>query len=182
MKPRVLVAFYSRTGTTRRVAEALARELEADVEEISDSQRRGGPLGYLRSGLDAILGRMTPLHEAKREPADYDLVLIGTPVWMSSVSAPVRTYLTLNRGWIRRVAFFLTEGGMGSRRVLDQMAHLCGRKPAGELTLTERHMTRGEYLTKVQQFARELIGAPRQYPRPTGPLVVEEPAATPPHH
>jgi hypothetical protein len=26
------------------------------------------------------------------DPNDYDLVLVGTPVWNASVSTPVRTY------------------------------------------------------------------------------------------
>jgi flavodoxin len=90
---KTLVIFYSRTGTTRTVAEAIARQLGADIEEIRDTRNRQGLFGYLRSGFDAGLGRCTGLEPMRRDPNDYDVVVVGTPVWNASVSAPVRTFL-----------------------------------------------------------------------------------------
>ena len=52
-KPRVLIVFFSRTGTTRVLATALAGVLSADVEEICDLSERRGALGYLRCVIDS---------------------------------------------------------------------------------------------------------------------------------
>ena len=51
---RVLVVYYSRTGNTRFVAEAVAQSLEADIEEIKDGKNRMGIFGFLRCGYEAI--------------------------------------------------------------------------------------------------------------------------------
>jgi flavodoxin len=44
---KALVVFYSRTGATKQVAEALAESLNCDSEELIDTKKRGGPLGFL---------------------------------------------------------------------------------------------------------------------------------------
>lgn len=50
---RSLVVYYSRTGNTRYVAEKIATEFNADLEEIIDKKNRSGSLGYAISRLDA---------------------------------------------------------------------------------------------------------------------------------
>lgn len=47
----------------------------------------------------------------KTDPSNYDLLIIGTPIWSSNLSAPVRTYITQNRGKFHNLAFFITAGG-----------------------------------------------------------------------
>lgn len=47
-----LVVFYSRTGNTKKVAEALARELKCDTDEILETKSRKGILGYIFAGRD----------------------------------------------------------------------------------------------------------------------------------
>jgi len=51
--PRHLVAFHSRTGNTRKVAEAMSNILESDIEEILDTKNRAGIFGFLMAGMDA---------------------------------------------------------------------------------------------------------------------------------
>jgi flavodoxin len=53
---RVLIVYYSRTGHTRDVARAIRDELGCEIERTADRGRRGGVLGYLRSGFDAVFG------------------------------------------------------------------------------------------------------------------------------
>lgn len=165
---RILVVYYSRTGTTRKVAEVLARLLRADLEALADTRERGGLLGYFRSGREAFFKRKTVLRPPEREPADYELVVIGTPIWNISLSSPVRTYLKLMRAKLPRVAFFLTHKGIGSRRVFGQMARVAGKAPIASLALREWQVARGEFLAQVEPFVERLIigGTPRP---PAGP-------------
>jgi len=45
-----LVVFYSRTGTTKKVGEALVDLLQCDNEELIDTKKRTGPLGAYSLG------------------------------------------------------------------------------------------------------------------------------------
>ncbi|MHB1207593.1 MAG: flavodoxin family protein, partial [Rhodospirillaceae bacterium] len=92
--PKILVVFYSRSGMTRRVAQVLAARLGCDLEEIAEAKGRRGIFGYLRSVREARRKQPAPVAASAFNPSSYDLVIIGTPVWVWSLSSPVRGYLT----------------------------------------------------------------------------------------
>ncbi|ACG73322.1 conserved hypothetical protein [Anaeromyxobacter sp. K] len=137
-RPKVLVAYYSRSGHTRRIARAVAAALDADLEALRDPTDRAGVLGFLRSGAEALSGVLVPLERPRRDPATYDAVVIATPVWALSVSSPVRTYLWLERERLPPVAFVATMSGRGGERAFAQMAAVAGRTPVATLAVIDR--------------------------------------------
>ena len=78
---KTLVVYYTRTGNTKFAAETIAAELRAEMEEVIDLKKRRGRLAYLPSGRDAIEGKETEIAQTSRNPTDYDLIIIGQPVW-----------------------------------------------------------------------------------------------------
>lgn len=163
-RARTLVVHYSRTGNTRRVGRAIAEALGADVEEIRDRTDRSGIPGFLRSALEALLRSFAPIDRPRRDPADYDLVVVGTPVWTGSVSSPVRTWLWLERDRLPAVAFFATVGGGGSERAFGQMREIAGKAPVATLSLSQRDLARGVPRERVADLVRR-IAAARRRPR-----------------
>lgn len=151
---RVLVIFYSRTGNTRRVAEAIAERLKADIEEIRDVKSRSGVLGFLRSGYEALAGRLPKIQQVSRSPDEYDLVLIGSPVWVGRLASPMRAYLAIYGRSIKQTASFCTcksdEG-----RVFKEMEAL-SKKPIATLCIREKEVKSGEYIKKIEEFVKAL--------------------------
>ncbi|MFZ0924850.1 MAG: NAD(P)H-dependent oxidoreductase [Halobacteriota archaeon] len=91
---KTLVAYYSRTGNTKKVAEALAENLNADVESItSDTKDKG--MGRL--AMQAFLRVHAKIAQTMNDAASYDLVVVGSPVWAGKMSSPIRTYLAKNQ-------------------------------------------------------------------------------------
>lgn len=163
--------YYSRTGTTRTVAEAIRSQTGWDVDPIVDTRDRSGIRGYARSLLDSILARNTRLKPPQRSPGDYDLVVIGTPVWGGKVSTPVRSYLAEHADELRDVALFATCGGAGSDRVLREMAHLAGKRPLATMAAREVDVKRGNHIAAVTELVDE-IARKRE---PASPRPVETP-------
>lgn len=151
--PRILVAYYSRSGRTRTLARAIAKALRADVEEIRDPTDRAGIVGYLRSGLEAWAGVLAPIEHPRRDPARYDAVVIATPVWTAAPSTPARTYLWHARGRLPAVAFALTLGGSGDARAFERMRELAGRKPVATIAVREETLGRGVPRAEIARFA-----------------------------
>ena len=148
---KVLVAYYSRTGNTRRVAEAIAKSLEAEVEDIRDYENRLGVIGFLRSGYEALRRRPAAIQPVKKNPEEYDVVVIGSPVWARSLSSPVRAYLTMHGHKIKEAALFATYG-ISEGRIFRQMEELLPKKPIAEISIREGEIRSGEYLKKIEKF------------------------------
>lgn len=155
-RPKVLLVFYSRSGRTRAVAKAIGNSLSCDVEEIVDKTDRRGVRGYLRSGFEAFFRRETKLQPMTVNPADYDLVIVGTPVWNASVSAPVRAFFERYSGRLARVAFFLSYGGTGRRRVFHQMGRLARARPLATLAVREATIDHKRFDDEVHAFVEEV--------------------------
>ncbi len=161
---RTLVVSYSRNGTTRELARALGQALVADVEEIVDPTPRAGTIGYLVSGFESITKRAAPIRPRVKDPRDYDLVVVGTPVWAGIMSSPVRAYLEAVRGRLPRVAFFCTMGGRGDEHAFLEMEKLAGARPVAVLALRERAGWK-EGQRAIRDFAaRAIAGVDRARP------------------
>jgi menaquinone-dependent protoporphyrinogen IX oxidase len=155
-----LVVYYSRSGTTRAAARAIADGLHCSVEEIVALRRRPGVLGYLQATLDSARRRGAAVAPDLHNPGTFDLVIVGSPVWDLSVSSPVRTYLARHRGHFRGVAFFCTQRTGGAPRAFRQMAQLAGRRPVALLALEAGDVKRGRYpaMGRFLDQARNAVG------------------------
>lgn len=103
---KILVAYYSKTGNTERVAKEIAVRLGADIEKITDLKKRSGILGYIFGGRDAMKKRPTEIGELQKNPAEYDLIIMGSPVWSWNATPAITTYINKTRGRIKNAAFF----------------------------------------------------------------------------
>ena len=153
---KTLVVFYSRSGTTRRIAEALSAALKCDLEEITEPRPRTGFLGYIRSLLEASRKRPCTILPKKHEISSYDLVVIGTPVWAWSLSSPVRAYLMATASQLPKVAFFCTLGARGSESAFAQMTTIVGKKPRAVCAITQREVLSGSYSDRLSAFEKAL--------------------------
>jgi menaquinone-dependent protoporphyrinogen IX oxidase len=156
--PRILIIYFSRTGTTRRVAESIARATHGDVEELREPKSRLGPIGWLRSGYEGskrLAAETLPLdHELER----YELVFVGSPTWSRSLSSPVRGFLERNRRRLPGVALFATCGDVKSSDAVEQMVEVLGRAPVATLTLAEADAKRSPAVW-VGEFVEAALSA-----------------------
>jgi flavodoxin len=153
---KILVIYYSRTGTTAKVADAIAGATGADVERLMDTVDRSGFMGFMRSLFDAIRRRGTTLKPLSVDPALYEVVVIGTPDWGKSMSTPMRTFLETYKGRLRQVAFFLTDGKADHDAIFREMAALVGREPIACLGLPRDDVVKDRFAAKVETFVKSL--------------------------
>ncbi|MFX1320587.1 MAG: flavodoxin family protein [Promethearchaeota archaeon] len=151
-----LVVFYSRTGNTKKIGELISRELNCEYEEIFDTKKRSGVIGFLRAGADATREKLTIIKEIEKNPELYDLIIIGTPIWSKRMSTPIRTYITEYRSKIKNVAFFCTKGGKGDHKAFENIAKLCDKQPLSTLEINKKEIKEGLYSNKIRKFILSL--------------------------
>jgi flavodoxin len=57
---------------------------------------------------DALQKKLTKIAPIKKSALDYDLIIIGTPIWARAPTPAVRTYVSQNSLSGKRVALFYT--------------------------------------------------------------------------
>lgn len=153
---RYLIAYYSWTGNTAKVANAIAEVLSADIEEIHDLKPRGGPFAFAAASFASVLQRSAPIAAPTKRVADYDVVILGCPVWASNMATPMRTFITQEKSGIKQVALFCTLGGSGGKVALAKMAALCGCTSLADLMVDQPALASGNWRGLTENFAREV--------------------------
>lgn len=158
----IFIVYYSRTGRTRKIAEQLSSKLPAEIEEVKDDKNRKGLLGFITSGNEAYLRKVIPIDKLKDNLAQYDCVIIGTPVWANNISTPIRSFLEKYKNQFKRVAFFCTSLGSDAKSVFTAMERIIGQKPLAVMNITARDLKKqydiemvDEYIQKIKKIDRE---------------------------
>lgn len=114
---RILVAYFSATGTTARSAEKLAEvtggELYAmtPVEPYTSADLNWQDKGS-RSSVEMNDPKARPaIREGKKNIADYDVVYIGYPIWWNLAPRIVNTFIESHDLKGKTVIPFATSGG-----------------------------------------------------------------------
>jgi flavodoxin len=154
---KILLVYYSRSGTTKKFAEALAAQLKCDVEEIQDVRSRKGLFGWLRSGSEAARKILPPIREPTKNPGTYDLVIIGSPVWASTMASPVRTWLDRHKDeLVNTVALFCTSSGADSGHTLPDMGAYCHCDSLVNMAIEHKAIASGQFADKVTSYVAAL--------------------------
>lgn len=127
MKQKVLVAYFSASGTTRGVARQLADAANADLHEIkperpySDAdldwhnpQSRSSVEMNDKNSRPAITDRLAGM-------ADYDVVYVGFPIWWYTCPTIINTFMESYDFTGKTVIPFATSGGSGIRQACDDL-------------------------------------------------------------
>lgn len=151
-----LVVFYSLTGVTKSVASKLCDYLHADFEPIECERPYGGGFGYLRAAFHSIVGPDITIRPPKFRPSEYDIVVVGGPIWAGHIAPPVRAYLQQYQGQFKNAAHFVTHGGSSPARALKQMETSGRQWPIATIAIREKHVVEEHYELPVKQFAEKL--------------------------
>ena len=167
---RVLVVYHSKTGTCRTVGAEIAKNLKADVDEIIPANARplykpDGKMDRLEMmvcALQTMINWRTKLKPAAKNPADYDLVVIGSPTWAGGVSAPVRSYLSSHKG-LKKVAFFCTMGTSDRSKIASQAVKVFGQmagltaSPIMTLAVVQKEADSEKARKTIKEFAAKTM-------------------------
>ena len=114
----VLVAYFSQTGTTERVARQIAEYTNGDLAEIERAQ----PYGNLQTEAKAEIddGTRPAITVDVDDLSKYDVIFIGYPIWWDEAPAMIAAFLAENNFSGKVVAPFCTS----SYSPIDNSLHI----------------------------------------------------------
>ena len=110
---KTLIAFYSYTGNTRKLASQIHKTIGGDIVEIETVKPYEGDYNsVVNQGQDEVNSGYKPAIRPLSVQLDkYDTIVLGTPVWWYTVAPAVLTFLTDNNFVGKKIIPFATNGG-----------------------------------------------------------------------
>lgn len=128
---RKIVAYFSASGVTAKVAEALAEAIGADIYEIApEVPYTKADLDWMdkksRSTLEMNDPASRPAINGKRDNmADYDTVFVGFPIWWYVAPTIINTFLESYDLTGKTIVPFATSGGSDIGKTNEHLAPSC---------------------------------------------------------
>lgn len=120
---KVLVLYYSQTGATKTVAEYIQQKLGADIAEVQ--AKEAYPEDFQQTvarGMKEMQEGVNPeLLPLEVNPADYDVIFLGYPIWFGTYALPVKTLLQNIDLSGKEVVVFSTFGSGGLNESIAEL-------------------------------------------------------------
>jgi len=120
---RVLVAYFSYSGTTRNIANALSEEIGANLFEIAPQETYSNV--YMASNREIRRNERPELTNTIDNMDEYDIVFVGYPVWWHATPAAVNTFLESYDLTGKLIIPFCTSGGSDIDETLPTFLDSC---------------------------------------------------------
>ncbi len=126
-----LVAYFSASGVTAKVAQTLAEAIGADIFEIAPK------VPYTRADLNWMdknarstieMNDPTSRPEIEAKPGnmnEYDIVFVGFPIWWYVAPTIINTFLESCNLTGKTIIPFATSGGSGMGKTNEKLAPSC---------------------------------------------------------
>lgn len=114
-----LVAYFSASGTTKKVAEMIASAADADMYEIVPKQPYSkADLNWMdkksRSSVEMSNKKFRPeITDMDAQIEGYDEVILGFPIWWYVAPTIINTFLESYDFSGKKIVLFATSGGSG---------------------------------------------------------------------
>ena len=159
---KTAIVYYSMSGNTRTVAERLAKELCADLIEIQPVKEypSEGARKFIWGGMKAVMGEKPKL-QPYGFSGGYDRIIIGTPVWASNISPPIRSFICQNGNALKKaksIAAVICYAGGGADKAIEKLKKLLGVESLeAELILVDpNNKPSPENEAKIEEFCNKL--------------------------
>lgn len=86
------VVYFTRTETSRRVANKIAKGLSCEAIEVTDNMNWKGIFGFIKGGYYASKKKPVEINLSS-ELGSYDEIIIVSPLWAGGVVPAINTFL-----------------------------------------------------------------------------------------
>ena len=120
---KVLVVYFSWSGNTKAVAEAIHKQVGGDLQAIvpETPYSETYAITVAKAKQEQLTNARPQVKTKIQDIASYDLIFLGYPNWWGSLPMPVVTFLGNHKLQGKIVAPFFTHGGGGVQRCYSDL-------------------------------------------------------------
>lgn len=122
---KVAIVYYSMSGNTEFVAKKISEKVDADLIRIVPKKEypSTGIKKFFWGGKSAVMGETPALEEYEFDESKYDYIIFGTPVWASTFTPPIKTFIKDNKDKLKdkRISVFVCYSGGGADKAIVKL-------------------------------------------------------------
>lgn len=153
-----LVVYYSLTGKTKMVAQAIAEALNATLMEITERRPIPIPFVYLSGGFRAMTNRGSKINPIDVDLKQYERIFIGSPTWGSRPAPAVNSFIYQTNFEGRSIIPFFTMGGDNAEGALANITVKIERsqgKVAGSFAISSSRVSNDEIIARAKEVVKK---------------------------
>ena len=124
---KILVAYYSWGGNTKKIAQKIQEQVGGDIFEIETK------IAYPENYKETVAQAKKEINDGFRPEmktnveniAQYDVIFVGSPNWWATIAPIVSTFLEANDLSGKTVIPFITHGGGGAQKTVSDITEQC---------------------------------------------------------
>ena len=153
---RILVVFYSYTGTGRRLARLLAAQQQWPIGEVRELRPRSGKEGNWRCVFDSLFRRRPAIRYEGPALRNFDVIVLIAPIWVRRLAGPMRSFVAELRTALPEVAVLSVMGSVGAPAAATEIARWTKETPLLAAAFTSREVDDGSCAGRLQAFGDAL--------------------------
>ena len=153
---KILIVFYSLTGNTRKIAEAVASATSGEMMEIKTVKEipTTGFMKFWVGGKQVVQRELPELLPFEKNPNDFDFIFLGTPIWAANFVPAVRSFLKQAKLQNKKIALFCIHGGDDPGQAFVNLEEeLLGREIVGKIDFKMDAISEEQLLENLQKAA-----------------------------
>ena len=153
-----LVAFFSASGTTKKVAEMIASAADADMYEIMPKQPYSkADLNWMdkksRSSVEMSDKKFRPeISDTDVFVDQYDEIILGFPIWWYVAPTIMNTFLEKYDFTGKKIVLFATSGGSGFGNTVSEL-----RPSAPDAEIVEGKVFHRAAKQEIEEWVKQII-------------------------
>jgi flavodoxin len=155
------VTYFSLEGNTKCIGDSIASMLNADVEEIKTARpiKADKFMNYYWGGNKDHPDEVVDLLPLGKDPREYDMIFIGTPVWAWAPAPPIYSLLRKYRLKGKKIALFACSEGERGKTFQKMERFLQGNDIISKREfINPRKDMDGTCSLKAREWARRIVG------------------------
>ena len=125
---KTLIVYYSLEGNTQWAAERIAANLDADTLRLvpKAAYPDKGFKKFLFGGKSAVMKETPELEPYEVDMAQYERIILATPVWAGTMAPPLRAFLQKEDLTGKQLALVASSMGGSPGRTFENIKALLG--------------------------------------------------------
>ena len=130
-----LIVYYSYEGNTEFIARTISTVLDADIIRLTPKKEMdsAGFAKYFWGGKEVVQKKKPELQPYDKDPNNYDLIVIGTPVWAFTFTPSIRSFLANHQFHNKKIALFCCHQGMPGKCLANMERELKDNNVIGKI-------------------------------------------------